>query len=162
MTAYAPRIVEQDSEHCQVVLQNVFLTYTIGPATDGNIAALVDQLERFFAGLPANQKGAFVLVTRSSTRPPNSAARRRVQQVIEHHVEQLAGIAVVIESTGFANAIIRTVASSLFLIAPKKLPLKFFSNTVECVAWVTERTGVSALALQELVRFAKQTVDGRP
>jgi hypothetical protein len=159
MIPSTPRVVDQDGEHCQLVWEHVFLTYTIGPATDQNIASLVKNLERFFAGLLANRRGAFVLITRSSTRPPDSAARRQVQQVIERHVEKLAGIAVVIESSGFVNAIIRTVASSLFLIAPKTLPLKFFSTYPECASWVAERTGESATALCDLMQFAKRTVE---
>jgi hypothetical protein len=151
------RVVSKSKDHCQLVQANVFLTYTTGPA-DAHIPALVDGLDKFFAELPAPMNGAYILVTRGTARPPEGEARRMVEEVFARHSRRLSAAAIVVEASGFTGAVLRTVASTLFLLSQRGFPARFFALRAECVPWVSKATGMPEAQLLGLFEHARVLV----
>lgn len=151
-------IADRDANHCQLILGNIFLTYTVGVASDANINSLVTNLERFLNLLPARTKGGYVLVTTKTTRPPEGQARKLVEEVFARHSAKLGAVAIVVESTGFSSAILRAVASSLFLLSQRNLPVKFFSQYADAVPWICDSTAARSEDLERLLRRARELV----
>jgi hypothetical protein len=152
------RVVSKGQDHCQLIQGNVFLTYTTGPARDEHIGALVMGLDKFFGELPAAEKGAYVLITRGSARPPEGSARRKVQDAFNRHSRRLSAGAIVIETSGFTGAILRTVASTLFVLSQRGFPVKFFATRAECLPWISETTGQNSVQLAGLIEHAQMLV----
>jgi hypothetical protein len=162
---HAGRIVAQDGDHCQLVLNHLFLTYTVGPATRAKIASMVANLDEFFGGLSADARGAYILVTRATAKPPEAESRAAVERAFDRHRQQLAAVAIVVEVPGFGGAALRAVASTLFLLSSAQLPVKFFAHAAECISWVSTTADASADDVRALLKQAAglvtlQTVAG--
>lgn len=145
--------MDRDADHCQLVLGNIFLTYSVGMATSRNIESMVANLEVFFAQL-GGRRGVYVLVTKGTARPPPASTRAVVARVISEHAHQLAALAVVIEVPGFSGAALRAVASTLFLLAQRKVPVKFFGEAAEAGEWVAEKAGAPGDSMERLLAQA--------
>ncbi len=152
------RVVERDREHCQLVLGNLFLTLSAGVVTAENVASMVTNLDAFFARLGKGRQGAFVLVTQGTAKPPPAPSRAAIQRVFAKHAHQLAAVAIVIEVTGFSAAALRAVASTLFVLAQRQLPVKFFAEASACVDWVSLEAEAPAGSLVRLLAQAKSLV----
>jgi hypothetical protein len=151
----SPNIVDQDADHCQVVWRNLFVTYTVGPATEHNIIRLCSNLRAFFAG---TERAGFALITNDTTRPPDVASRRKVVEVFRQHQARLAGVAICIEAVGFTSAILRAVTSALFVLEQHGLPVKFFGSTNDAGPWLASTTGLPLREVLYAFKFARNTV----
>ena len=159
MSSQSPiRVVSKSADHCQLILANVFLTYTTGPATDEHISALVVGLDKFFAELPAATNGAYILVTRGTARPPEGSSRQKVEEAFARHSRRLCAAAIVVEASGFSGAVLRTVASTLFLLSQRGFPARFFALRAECVPWISKATGLPETQLLGLFDHARVLV----
>lgn len=155
---FAWRELDRDAEHCQLLLDRIYLTYSVGSATRENIASLVEKLQTFFRGLPAGQRGVFVLVTKGTARPPAAESRDAVVRVLKQHADKLDAIAIVIGVPGFAGAALRAVASTLFVLSLPNLHVKFFGSTAECATWVARRANDNVERVSALFTHAEQLV----
>jgi hypothetical protein len=146
--------MDRDADHCQLVLNNIFLTYSVGVATRPNIESMVSNLEKFFSQLEAGKQGVYVLVTKGTARPPPQHTRALVARVFSEHAQKLAAVAVVIEVPGFSGAALRVVASTLFVLAQRRLPVKFFGEAAASGAWVAEKAGAPPDSMDRLLQQA--------
>jgi hypothetical protein len=152
------RAVDRDADHCQLVLGNIFLTYSVGLATTRNIESMVQNLEQFFSQLEPGRRGVYVLVTKGTARPPPASTRAVVARVFSEHSHQLAALAVVIEVPGFSGAALRAVASTLFVLAQRKVPVKFFGEGAASAEWVSEKAGAPRDSMERLLAQAHSIV----
>lgn len=159
-TGSSPRVVDGDAKHCQIVHRNLFLTYTVGPATGANIESLVRNFDAFAASSP--RPVGFVLVTKASTRPPEAEHRRAVQNLMNRNAEKIACVAMCIEASGFSGSIIRSVAAAIFVLPNPGYPVKFFSNPEEAAGWVAERAGGSPADLKGMLDVAARHLRETP
>lgn len=149
-------VVDSDDLHCQLTRRNLFLTYTVGPATGSNIQSLVRNFDRFAKESPGPV--GFMLATKASTRPPEAEHRRMVQDVMNRNAEKIACVAMCIEATGFTGSIIRSVAAAIFILPNPGYPVKFFSTPAEAVPWVARSVDLSARDVQEMLQLAMSEV----
>jgi hypothetical protein len=148
------RTMDRDADHCQLVLGNIFLTYSVGTATQRNIESMVKNLELFFSQLQEGDRGVYVLVTKGTAKPPPASTRAVVARVFSEHAQKLAALAVVIEVPGFAGAALRAVASTLFVLAQRKVPVRFFGEGAASAAWVSEKADAPPDSMDRLLKQA--------
>lgn len=157
--ATQPEIVDADDLHCQLTHRGLFLTYTVGPASEANIRSLVANFDRF--ARQSMEPVAFMLATKASSRPPEAEQRRMVQDVMNRHAKKIACVAMCIEAGGFTGSIIRSVAAAIFVLPNPGYPVKFFSSPTEATAWVARAIGITANEVQSTVQFAMDHVTAK-
>lgn len=129
-------VYDRDDLHAQLAWRRLYVCYTVGPATPANIDSLVRNFRKF--AIRTTGPIGFALLTRQTTKPPDGEARKKVQDCFATFRDRLQCVAICIEADGFTGAIIRSVASSLFVLSQPGLNVKFFSKTADSIPWVAE------------------------
>ncbi|MDP9148775.1 MAG: hypothetical protein M3O36_02360 [Myxococcota bacterium] len=107
-------------------------------------AVTTERFERQRAALSevVNRKpkeSGFLCVIESSSKPPNDELRRASSAMIASHGPRLACVAIVIEGTGFAAALIRGVLSGMVLILRnREVPISYFASVWPGARWMSE------------------------
>ena len=89
---------------------------------------------------------AFVCVVQEGTPDPDEDVRKASSEMIAGHGASLAGVACVIEGSGFRAAITRTVLTGIVLLARAPAPTKFFENVQGAATWLGTRIGKERVA----------------
>lgn len=148
------QVVAQTEDHTQVVLGNVFLTYTLGPATHVNMERLARNLDRFFGSLGARQ-GVFLLITKAGATPPDPESRRLLEAVLNRHRDRVSGTGVLIDAPGFYGATLRAAATTLFMLMARSSRVSFFADETAVATWAAEKSGMPMASVLRLIRQAE-------
>ena len=95
----------------------------------------------------ARQPGkiAFLCVVEPHADPPDETERAASTHMISSQGENLAGVACVIEGSGFRAAITRTVLSGMVFMIRTPAPIKLFDGVRIAAPWLARCVGYSAL-----------------
>lgn len=153
-----PRVVASDVTHCQVVYGPLFLLYTVAEASTQNINKLVANFDAFASA--ADGPIGFVMITASSTRPPNGTDRAKLTKVWGKHSDKLQGLAVILRASGFVGSVLRSAAAAIFVIPNLGFPTKFYGEPEESVGWLSARVGVAPSLVRDALEYTlKQLAD---
>lgn len=70
--------------------------------------------------------------------PPGAEARLALSKMFQRVAGSVAASAVVFEGTGFRASLVRSVATSLTLIAKQPFPHRMFSSVEDAASWLSE------------------------
>lgn len=154
------RVVNGDHA-TQVSWQNLYVCNATGPATPADIDGLVTRFDAF-ASRRHDRPIAFLLITQAKSLPPAASDRRLVIDLLAKHAGKLGGVGISLEGEGFTNAIIRSVASAVFLLPRTGYEVRFFSRPAESVAWLSRIAQREVEDVLQLLQAAQQPLHPAP
>ena len=151
------RIYDSDSGHCQVAWRSIYICNTIAQASSANINSLVRHLDTF-AARRHDRPIVFLLLTQAGTSPPAASDRKRVVDILSKHAERIGGVGISLGAEGFSGAVIRSVASAVFLLPRTRYEVRFFSRPAESAPWAAKLAGCFPQDVLELIRLAQEGI----
>jgi hypothetical protein len=104
-------------------------------------------------------KSAFVCVVEPTSEPPDDDIRKASSSMITSHEKNLKCVALVIEGTGFRNAITRTVMSGIVMLIRTPAPIKFFDTPKSASVWVGAQLPHARDQLIEVIEGVRAELD---
>lgn len=89
---------------------------------------------------------AFVCLIQEDTPDPDDDVRKASADMLAHHGTNLAGVACVIEGSGFRAAITRTVLTGIMMLTRNAAPIRFFDNIQGAATFLATRIGKDKVA----------------
>lgn len=124
--------------------------------------AVLGVRQRTEANLPPGIKGVlFLVVVEESAEAPSKDARHSLAELLHAHAEQIAGGAMVFEGSGFRAAMVRSVATSMALLARTQFSFKVFPSVSRAAAWLAPLSE-AALTPEEVYEAAQQIRNAKP
>jgi hypothetical protein len=117
--------------------------------------------KKCLADVVARHKGhsAFVCVVESTSEPPDDDIRKASSAMISAHEKNLKCVALVIEGSGFRNAITRTVMSGIVMLIRTPAPIRFFDTPTSASAWVGSLLPSARAQLVEEIESLRLVLD---
>ena len=156
----AARVLDCDEGHCQLAWRNIYICNTIARATSENISSLAAHFDAF-AARTFERPIAFLLLTQASTSPPAASDRKRFTDVLAKHGSRIGGVGIGLAAEGFAGAVLRSVASAVFLLPRTRYEVRFFSKSSDAATWVARIGGCSASEVTQLIQLSNQEIATR-
>jgi hypothetical protein len=101
--------------------------------------ALTDTVRRF----PG--KAGFFCVVEETSGAPEEDVRRASSKMFETLGADLRGVAMIIEGSGFRSALVRSVASGIVMLMPKRVtPISYFSDIGAGAAWLQQYVDIGS------------------
>lgn len=151
------RIWDTDTGHIQVSEDRVYYTCSIGGASSQNIASLVHNVREFVRA--SDEPVAFILHVSGTARPPSGEDRRRATEAFNACAPRLAGVALVVDATGFSGALLRSALTMVFMIARKGFAARIFENITDATDWLGPLVDMEPKAILSLVRSAREQLE---
>lgn len=143
-----------DHNHIQASEGRVFYTWSGGQASPENIRSMVDNLLEYVEG---NQPPlGYVLHLAQNARPPASEDRVRATSAFNQCAGRLAGIAIVLEATGFASALLRGAINAVFFIQRQGFTPRVFDSIQSAADWLGPKTHTLPANIVALARHARE------
>ena len=146
------KVWDQDDEHIQASLGNVFYTRTIGFAKPENVASMLANLDNFVR--ESSAPVGYILHLGAQSTPPEGADRPKIWEMFNKNAKSLAGLAVVIDAEGFKGSMIRSTVTMTFSIYRRGYESSTFDNMISGANWLSPRVNMTQ---SELVSFAGDT-----
>lgn len=151
------RIFDSDAGHCQIAWRSIYVCNTVAQATSANINSLVRHLDAF-ASRRHDRPIVFLLLTVPSTSPPSAPDRKRVVDMLSKHSDRIGGVGISLGAEGFSGAVIRSVASAIFLLPRTRYEVRFFTRPTESAGWVAKMAGVTPQEVLELIQLSQEAI----
>lgn len=145
------RVWDRDSQHIQASVDSVYYTYTMGDARPENIDSMVNNLATFVRTNEGQVAYLFHVV--AGAKPPSNEDRARTTAMFNRHAAKLSGVAIVIEASGFAGALLRSAVTMVFGMTRRGFETRTFEDVISAGHWLAQRQGVPA---SEIIAMAAE------
>lgn len=149
-----PKVWAVDRDHIQASEQRIFYTWSCGQASPENMRSMVSNLMAFVEATPAPL--GYVLHLASSARPPTSEDRIRATNAFNECGPRLAGVAIVLDATGFASALLRGAVNAVFFIQRQGFTPRIFDSIQAAADWLGPKTRTLPANIVALARHARE------
>lgn len=104
-------------------------------------------------------KAGFMLILEPSAPPPNAELRGEATKMLEDYKGRLAGAAGVVEGSGIAVSLTRSVLSGIGkMVGSRAVPLKFFAQPRSGAEWLAESASFDSAELSAAVERARAKI----
>jgi hypothetical protein len=153
-----PRIYESTVDHAVGTYRQMVMTTWRCRVTPEAVLSVRRRSEASFA---SDAKGiVFLVVVEESAQSPSKDARQSLAELLRAHSEQIAGGAMIFEGSGFRAAAVRSVATSMAILARTEYAFKVFPSVENAAIWLGPLSG-NVLAPDEIVEAAQAIRNAR-
>lgn len=141
------RLVERGKGYAILASPRMFITMHDGPPDMASVMAEA-RYARTSLGHAPRSVGCMVIL-RSATTPPPEEVRAAIPALLDDIAKASAGLAMVIEGTGFRGAALRAVFSGFLLIKRMPYPTSVFGGVTEALGWLCPQVGLDAASMEK-------------
>jgi hypothetical protein len=139
----APRIVSKGDGVVLAELGPVCIAFWRKDSTMERFAVQRAALTQLVRRVPG--KAGFFCVVEESSGAPEEDVRRASSKMFESLGSDLCAIAMVIEGSGFRSALVRSVASGIVMLMPKRTtPISYFSDIGAGATWLRDHVDIGS------------------
>ena len=148
------RVWDLDADHIQVSEGRVFYTFSSGAATHANMKSMIRNVHDFVhaSDLPVG----YVLHLSSNARPPISQDRDRATAMFNACGTRLAGVALVVDASGFTGALLRGASNAVFIMQRRAFTPRVFESIQDAADWLAPKVNMLPAQVVMLARRTRE------